>query len=448
MSQPASPRQSFMQTLLWCMVIFLGLQLWMGSNKPAPDPRKPEEILTSMRDLNDRLMDIDIARTFMVYEGKIREEEKAGRLKEEEVKQRLLEANVLVADTEFKSGLQHNLYSKLDRAFNRVLGLRAAHRGETAWTQPVTVAPWGDRTQASITPDALYDDLAKELSARSRKELVLGFIPGYSMIDGLVRFTGSVPSFSYAFAGLLLAIVVRALVWPLAQKQFLWGRQMSQLNPYIKEIKEKFTDKKTGQVTDQQGFTQETMKLYKEYGFNPLSGCFPMLIQLPLFLIIYNCMLLYKFEFTQGRFLWIHPGATSFLGIPIAPNLGERDYILVGVYGLSMVVTAFLTPVSDPANARQQRLMSLGISVFFSIAMFFWQIPSAFVLYWIFTNVLATGQSLLAYSRPVPPLQKVATIKGGALPLEPGGEKNGHVDPGFFGKTGTPKTNKPKRKKP
>jgi YidC/Oxa1 family membrane protein insertase len=265
-------------------------------------------------------------------------------------------------------------------------------------------------------------------------------------MEFLVGLTGNTPGFSYWFAALMLAILVRLAVFPLAQKQYMWGRRMSQLAPYIKEIQEKFKDKKTGKVTDQQAMTLETMDLYKRYGFNPFAGCLPALIQLPLFLIIYQCMLLYRFEFTKGFFLWIQPGSGSFLGMPLAPNLGERDYLIIIVYGISMVVTTLLTPVSDPTNVRQQRMIGISIALIFSVMMFFWPLPSAFVVYWVFTNILATAQSLYVYRMPVAPLEPVQTTAGGAIPTT-SRDLNGktNVDPGFFGKTG--KGNSKKKKK-
>jgi YidC/Oxa1 family membrane protein insertase len=173
----------------------------------------------------------------------------------------------------------------------------------------------------------------------------------------------------------------------------------------------------------------------------------PLLVQIPLFLIIYNCMLLYRFEFTNGFFLWINPDAGKFLGIPLASSLGEKDYILIVLYGISMIVTTLLTPVSDPSNVRQQRLIGLAMSVMVSVFMFIWPLPSAFTLYWLFTNILATAQSLYVYRLPVPPLEPVQTVAGGAIPTT-GRDMNGKagdVDPGFFGKTGKGSSKKKKR---
>lgn len=451
MSQP-SPKSNFIQIALITLVIFMGYQLFMGPRQTQTDPRTADQLWTEMKKLNAELKDVSIVRLLPLYNQKYATEAKAKKIPQSEIDAQDLRATLLVADTQFKSGLQQTPewnYHKINAAYTLLKPKFEAWHLKDIWTSAkVDVAPDKERTATEISAADLYNALVADLSIRNKEQRVYGVIPGYAFIDLLVSLTGKVPAISYTFAALLLALIVRAIVWPLAQKQFMWGRQMSQLQPYIKEIQEKFKDKKTGQVSDQQAMTQETMKLYSEYGINPFSGCGPALIQVPLFLTVYQCMLLYKFEFTQGTFLWINPGATTFLGIPLAPNLGERDYILVFIYGISMITTTLMTPVSDPSNAKQQRLMGISIALIFSVMMFFWSIPSAFILYWIFTNVLSTLQSYRAYRLPLPPLEKKVSGKGGVIPATVvNGPNNGSVDPSFFGKTGTPKANKSKKKK-
>jgi len=451
MSQP-SPKSNFIQIALITLVIFMGYQLIMGPRQNQTDPRTADQIWTEMKKLNGELKDVSVARLLPLYNQKYSVEAKAKKVPQAEIDAQELRAVLLVVDTQFKSGLQQTPewnYHKINAAYTLLKPKFEAWHLKDIWrTAKVEVAPEPGRPETEVSAESLYNALVADLSVRNKEQRVYGLIPGYGLIDSLVALTGRVPAISYTFAALLLAIVVRAIVWPLAQKQFMWGRQMSQLQPYIKEIQEKFKDKKTGQITDQQAMTAETMKLYSEYGINPFSGCGPALIQVPLFLTVYQCMLLYKFEFTKGTFLWIQPGATTFLGIPLAPNLGERDYILVFLYGVSMITTTLMTPVSDPSNAKQQRLMGISIALIFSIMMFFWSIPSAFILYWIFTNVLSTLQSYRAYRLPLPPLEKKTTGKGGVIPatVVPGSNSTS-VDPSFFGKTGTPKANKSKKKK-
>lgn len=450
--------------LIACMV-YLGYMLFTEPQRQAgQEKRTYVELKTAMEKQNADLLDVTIAKTAPAYLRKMNEEANKEAVSVEERERRDMAATILVADTMRKSGLYreklggadvHYGYTKISRAYDTIKGKFEKNHNKPIWDEKFPVAPASDLelTATEISPRELEKALVTHLQEKAKEQSVLGMIPGWAFIDFLVGLTGHAPQYSYWLAALFLAMLVRAIVWPLAQKQYMWGRQMGQLAPYMKEIKERFTDKKTKQITDQQAYTAETMKLYKEYGMNPFSGCGPAVIQIPLFLIVYQCMLLYKFEFTKGYFLWMQEGAGSFLNIPLAPNLGERDYIMVFLYGITMIISTLLQPVSDPSNAKQGRLMGIGIAVFFSIAMFFWPLPSAFVVYWTFTNILSTTQALIAYRMPLPPLEKKATVKGGSLPfdklIEMSGQGGtpGKVDSSFFGDRGTPKKNKKKPKK-
>jgi YidC/Oxa1 family membrane protein insertase len=451
MSQSRPAPNPIVTLLLWAAIFFLGYQLLSNGcgNKAKNDGRTIEKVRESIVELNRDANDTALLAEAQVYDLKLQAEKDAGRLTAQQVEELRFEVDIIEIATAYANSLRNNDQGKLNNTYNNVFrGLREKHGKSPLWDRPVQIAPIeGKVADGSVTPEELYGLVVADLSRMNKTAKVLGYIPGYGMMDSLVKLTGANPGFSYWFAALLLAFIVRLAVFPLAQKQYLWGRRMSQLAPYIKEIQEKFKDKKTGQITDQQAMTLETMDLYKRYGFNPFAGCWPMLIQIPLFLIIYNCMLLYRFEFTKGYFLWIQPGAGTFLGIPLAPNLGERDYIIIFVYGVSMIVTTLLTPVSDPSNVKQQRLIGLSMAVLFSVVMFFWPLPSAFVVYWVFTNILATAQSLYVYRMPVEPLQPVQSKAGGAIPTT-GRDSNGktNVDPGFFGKTGKGSSKKKKKK--
>ncbi len=441
MSKPA-PKNNFLQTALLVTTLFLGYQIFFGNtNKPA-DPRTREQVFKDMQTMQSELRDADIQGQLSNYEGKISEEVKLKKLSQAEADKLQLQAETMVADTKFKSGVQRGESARLTMAFMSLVGKHRSLQGKPEWTTPLEMAaPKNEKTRSefpysSISPSELYDKTVASLSASNKTELVWSVIPGYQLIDALVQLTGAMPSFSYAFAALLLAIVVRAIIWPLAQRQLMWSRQMSQLQPLVKELKDRYTG---------QELQVKTMELYKEYGINPMAGCLPALIQLPLFLTVYQCMLHYRFEFTKGTFLWINASVAPNTHGFTAPNLGEMDYPLLVIYGISMIVTTLLAPVSDPSNMKQQRMMGVGIAVFFTIVMFFWPLPSAFVLYWIFTNILSTVQSLRAYRMPLPPLKKLNTPDGGVYPLN--GSNNGHANGSMFKGTGTPKVQKPKPKK-
>lgn len=454
MSQP-SPRSSFTQTLLFAAVIFLGYNIFFGNRGPQ-DTRTSDEILAQMRVLSTEIKDQSLLQELPKLNGRLGEDEKKADLEKDEAKRKELKAAIetkrvegelLVADAGFKAGVQRNDFNRLNNAYIAIRGAHKKYVGQPIWSSQTFTIPatkTGSFSEKSTTADSLYNDLVQELSTRSKKDLVWGLLPGYQIIDGLVHLTGAVPSFSYAFAALLLAFLVRTLVFPLTQKQYRWGRQMAQLQPLVKELKEQYTDKKTGQIRDMQEFNMKSMELYRKYGINPMAGCLPMVIQMPFFLMIYQCMVHYRFEFQKGTFLWINQ-ATAAGQSWIAPNLGETDYILIVLYMISMVTTTMLTPVSDPNNAKQQKMIGVSVAVLFSFMMFFYPLPSAFVLYWVFTNIFATIQMLWVYRQPVPPLVQVNAPGGGVFPTDPivdGSSKNGQAS-----KTGVPVRHKPKSKK-
>ncbi|MBX3113574.1 MAG: membrane protein insertase YidC [Fimbriimonadaceae bacterium] len=471
MSKPAPQRNQFMNILLLGTMVFLGIQLIMGPQQANQDTRTSTEIWAKMVEMNRDLKDVSIQQELRKYENKYNAEAKTKGIKHDEKDRQILRAYLLVADTMHKSGLyRHELfkngrvaedygYRKLDKAYTFLKPKFEAYIRTPLWaTTSVTVTPTDLVPGTEHTAKEVYDTIVTDLSPLAKAEPVFGFIPGYQLIEVLVNLTGAVPGFSYWFAALLLALVVRAIIWPLAQKQIMFGRQMSKLQPLIKEIQAKHTDKKTKQIKDPAAYQAESMGLYKEYGINPAAGCLPALIQMPFFLAVYQSMHHYKFEFVKGTFLWVNPASDRFLGIPLAPNLGERDYILVVFYMISMIASTLLMPVTDPNNAKQQRMIGVGMAVLFSVFMFFYTLPSAFVLYWIFTNVLSTAQSLLSYRLPVPELKKIQTVPGGKV-VDTTSSKNGHtngksngktngeISTDFFGKTDESKMKKQRKRK-
>lgn len=463
MSQPQAPKpqQNFLQILMIAAMVFLGYQLFTAPNRAEQDKRTSAEILTEMHAMNSKLEDVSITKLYPVYESKLKAEAKEKGTPESELKQKILEGAILVVDTKLKSGAyRHKVFKEgdatrdlgYDKMFRGYDFFKPRYEGQSKsdiWANAaIEVAPTADFPETMVSAQEAYERIVTAIQPLAKENLVYGFIPGYAVIDFLVNLTGAQPWISYTLAAFVLALLVRIIVWPFTMKQLMWGKQMQQLQPRIKELQAKYQDKKTKQIKDPAAYQAETMAIYKEYGINPFSGCLPALIQMPFFLTIYQCMLTYRFEFTKGYFLWIHPGAGEFLGIPLATNLGERDYILVFLYMISMVGSTLLMPISDPENVKRQKLMGIGMAILFSVFMFFYSLPSAFIVYWIFTNILSTAQSLYGHSLPTPELKKVATATGGLLPNDVIEAKtsNGHIDPDFFGKKGTPKTNKPKKR--
>ncbi len=467
MSKPTK-KGNFLQTFLIITTIWMAYVLFVQGTKVPQVPQAPEQTYETLFKQNQLLLDSTIVQTANSYDQQLKEQLKAGKITAEKFDEQVLAATVLVADTQRKAALVRNDTNRLRLSYTTLKNYKDDFENSPLWTKSVDVPD--DKRSASTrwTPKELHEKTYEELNQRNHDELVYGVLPGFEIIDFLVGITGHQQAFSYAFACFLLALIVRALIFPLAQKQLMFSRQMSQLVPLTNEVRAKFKD-------DPQQQQVKVMEIYKEYGINPLAGCFPALLQMPLFLTVYQFMLHYQFAFQKGTFLWINPSVSQMTNGYTAPNLGELDYPLILIYGITMLASTLMAPISDPSQAKQQRMMSIGMSVLFTGFMFFWPLPSAFVLYWTFTNLLSMAQSFRAYKLPMPPLQKVNAAGGGVYPKGAAGgkwmkmmedfqkqaaeqqaadPKNGGAKPGTGQvisngevKKGTPAKHKPKKRK-
>ena len=213
---------------------------------------------------------------------------------------------------------------------------------------------------------------------------------GYTWIEPLVLGFGwllralysIVPN--YGVAIILLTIMVRIVTMPLTNRQMRSMERMRRLQPKVKELQDKHSD-------DRQKQSEEMMKLYRTEGVNPLGGCFPMLLQLPVFIGLFYA-LRSSIELRQAPFVgWIND-----LSAPetlfVVPGLEIPIRVLPIVMGVSMVVQQKLTPTAsaDPAQARMMMtIMPIMMTVLF------YQFASGLVLYWFVSNILAITHQLL-----------------------------------------------------
>lgn len=213
----------------------------------------------------------------------------------------------------------------------------------------------------------------------------------YKILDALVALTGRKPSFSYWFAIILLAVIVKVLITPLTKAQFKSMKEMQKVSPLIKKVQEEFKG-------DQAEIGKRTMDLYKEHGINPLMGCLPILIQMPILYMVYGIIRTYEIQFSHGTFLWVgwqplvHKWSITLGGKPVwltAANMSQPDLILLVLYTISMILSQKISIV-DPTQAEQQKMMAIAMPVMFFL-LIGW-LPSAFVLYWFIFNVLQTWQ--------------------------------------------------------
>lgn len=218
----------------------------------------------------------------------------------------------------------------------------------------------------------------------------------YKIVDYLVKLTGDKPGFSYWFALVLIAFFIKGVTFPLLLKTYSSQREMQKIQPILKEIQEKYKE-------DQVEMQSRIMAAYKEHGVNPFASCIPALIQMPIFIWMFQTVHAYEIHFANGHFLWINPAtASSPIGklLGIGTDLGHLDIPILVLYAFSMWVSMQLTPSPDPQMAAQQRQMSLFMICF----MVYWFLSSkwssAFLLYYLVQNILSTLQQYFFIYKP------------------------------------------------
>ncbi|MCU0668892.1 MAG: membrane protein insertase YidC [Myxococcota bacterium] len=190
-----------------------------------------------------------------------------------------------------------------------------------------------------------------------------------------------VPNFGVAI--IILTVLVRLVTAPLAAKQMKSMKRMSELQPKLKELQDKHKD-------DKQAQSQEMMKLYREAGVNPLGGCFPILLQFPVFIGLYYA-LQSSIDLRQAPFmLWIDDLSRPETLFTI-PGVGWPVRVLPILMSLSMVLQQKMTPTTsmDPTQARTMMIV-MPVMFFFM----FYGFPSGLVLYWFVSNLLAIAQQV------------------------------------------------------
>ncbi len=176
---------------------------------------------------------------------------------------------------------------------------------------------------------------------------------------------------NWGLAIIILTILLRLVLFPLNHKSLKAMKKMADLAPEIEKIRKQY-------AKDPQKMQAEIMKLYSEAGANPMSGCLPIVAQIPIFIALYN-VLMVSVELKNAPFiLWIH-------------DLSDKDpyYILPILMGLSMIAQQWITPSSDK---NQKMIMYVMAGVFTFLFMNF---PAGLVLYWLTNNILGIIQSFI-----------------------------------------------------
>ena len=186
---------------------------------------------------------------------------------------------------------------------------------------------------------------------------------------------------NYGVAIILVTIIIKLLFWPIAQKGMKSMKTMQKIQPKMAKLREKYKD-------DKERLQQEMMRLYQTYKVNPLGGCLPMLLQIPVFFALYK-VLLQTIELRHAPFmLWINDLSAPdrlYLGfdIPVLHGLP----VLTLLMGASMFLQQKMSPTSgDPTQAKVMMFLPLIFTVMFV------NFASGLVLYWFVNNLLSIAQ--------------------------------------------------------
>ena len=204
---------------------------------------------------------------------------------------------------------------------------------------------------------------------------------GILILKIMVWFHDHIWPYNYGLAIILLTFLIRVIFWPLNRKSMLSTQRMQEIQPEITALRERYKSDPARQQ-------QEMMKLYREKKINPMGGCLPMLIQIPVFFALF-IVLRGAIELRFSSFLWISDLSTPenlFAGkLPFALN------ILPLLMGFTMWLQQKMTPTSDP----QQQKMMLMMPIIFTLM--FYSFPSGLSLYWTTNQVMMIVQ--LAHMR-------------------------------------------------
>ena len=227
--------------------------------------------------------------------------------------------------------------------------------------------------------------------------------PMFKMMDFFFRLFGN-----FGIAILITTIVVKGLFFPLANKQYASMANMKKVQPKMEELKKKFGD-------DRMGLQQAMMQLYKDEKINPLAGCWPILIQIPVFFALYKVIYI-TIEMRHAPFFgWIHdlsaPDPTTIVNLFGLLPFDGPTFLHLGVWPIIMGVTMFVQMRMNPTppDPTQAMLFTWMPVVFtFMLASF----PAGLVIYWAWNNTLSVLQQSIIMKRQGVKIELFDNLKG------------------------------------
>ncbi|SCA88560.1 Membrane protein insertase MisCA [Bacillus glycinifermentans] len=196
-------------------------------------------------------------------------------------------------------------------------------------------------------------------------------------LSQLITYVAKMTNNNFGLAIIIVTILIRLLILPLMIKQMKSTKAMQAIQPEMQKLREKYSSK--DQKT-QQKLQQETMALMQKHGVNPLAGCFPIIIQMPILIGFYHAIMRTR-EIAEHSFLWF--------------DLGERDpYFILPI--LAGVFTFIQQKLMMAGNAQQNPQMAMMLWLMpIMIVIFAINFPAALSLYWVVGNLFMIAQTFL-----------------------------------------------------
>ncbi|WP_432775676.1 membrane protein insertase YidC [Brevibacillus gelatini] len=193
-------------------------------------------------------------------------------------------------------------------------------------------------------------------------------------LSWLIKESALVLGDNYGLGILIATVIIRLIVLPLMVKQIKSSKKMQELQPDMQKIREKYKN-------DPQKAQQETMALFQKHGVNPLAGCLPMLVQMPILIAFYHAIIRTE-EIKSQSFLWL--------------TLGEKDpyYILPIIAAITTYLQSKMMGQTTQGNPQMQMMLVMMPLMILAIAV---TLPSALSLYWVYGNLFTIVQTYFLY---------------------------------------------------
>jgi len=246
---------------------------------------------------------------------------------------------------------------------------------------------------------------------------------------------------NYGVAIILLTILIRLILYPLMQKQMVSMREMQKIQPLMKAVQEKYKNNK-------ERLNKELMALYKEHKVNPMSGCLPLLIQMPILILLFQALRVFEYldpitNNIAGGFLWIksyyavmeNGELVTRAGLALSERLIPFGFFRIEYIGIlpflvagSMYIQQKMTSTDgttgkDGGSAQQtQKMMTIMMPLMIGFMSF--TLPSGLTLYWFTSTLLGIGQQYLI-NKKTPTIGEIPkeVAPGKAKPIEKKQEK-------------------------